>query len=424
MAVKYVNEFSFPSDFGFHKNGSASVPGKDRGGKISTPQAYRKGGAVGEEKRTPAPATKGSGAGKLSEKTGTDKAPPATRTEVTSGVQKPAFASGGHAKGCSCKMCSGGMIKKAEGGKVAHGKQWDGEKKPWNKDDGTSPGSAKRTAPGQGTKNQAAARDKFATDGENTEPATKQTGDVERMSGYSDFKRGGKVHKKARGGHATTPQRYAKGGKVGADRYETEGVEKAEHVSDGTSARGKGDGKEFSKGGHNRIKNLGHYAHGGKVHASGSEKAVKADKYERAAGTPKVTKEPRGEKPSGHATGKHTEKAQGEKRMASGGLGRATSPKKNAAIHAKMKHNGPKGGAALGALASALGGAGPMGAAHQPSAPGMGPPPPGLAPGMGSPPGGQVGGMAPPPGGAMGPGGMAHGGGVKHVIVHHVSHKA
>jgi hypothetical protein len=244
---------------------------------------------------------------------------------------------------------------------VAAGKVKDGDKKPWNPNDATSPGSYKRTPPGQGEKNKSAASDKFAAKDE--EPATKQVGDVERMSGFSDFKKGGKVH--------------------------------------------------------NRLANLGKYAHGGKVGA----------KYEKAAGTPKVKDEPRTETKSGKATGKHTAPAagtrktngaapRGDVKLAGGGLTRATSRKRNAAIHAK-EHK--PNGAALGALAAAIGGAGPAGAAKQP---GMGgPTPPGMAPGMGSPPGGQMGGMAPPPGGAMGPGGMSHGGGVKHVFVHHLSHK-
>lgn len=365
MAVTYVKDFTFPTGFGFHGSASTNIKG------------YAKGGHVGQAKRTPAPASKGAGAGKLRDKTGTDHKFPGTRVEKSSGVQKPAFKHGGSTTPYCFK----------DGG-VADGKVKDGAKKPWNPDDAVSPGSPKRSAPGQGMKNQSAARDKFATEGKGTEPATKQTGNVDRMSGYSDFKRGGKVHKKA------------SGGKVGADRFETEGVKKAERVSDGTSKKVAGDGKQYKSGG--RIANLGHYAHGGKV----------AAKYEKAAGTPKKTAPAQAEKKSGTA------------KMASGGLGRATSHKKNAAIHAKMKHNQPKGGPSLGALASALGGAGPMGASHQPSGPGMGPPPPGMAPGMGSPPGGQMGGMAPPPGGAMGPGGMSHGGGVKHVVVHHVSHRA
>lgn len=357
MSVTYVKDFEFPAGFGFHGSAKQNIKG------------YAKGGHVGQAKRTPAPATKGAGAGHERVKQGNDHKFPGTRTE-----KGPALKRGGSTTPYCYK----------DGG-VAAGKVKDGVKKPSSPDDEVSPGSYKRTPPKQGEKNQSAARAKFAA--KDTDDATKQTGDVERMTGFSDFKRGGKVHKKAHGG------------KVHADRFE-----KADHGGHKDAkvkapvAKVAGDGEKYSKGG--RIKNLGHYAHGGKV---------KAEKYEKAAGTPKKS------------APAHAEQKSGTAKMASGGLGRATSHKKNAAIHAKMKH---QQGPSLGALASALGGAGPMGAAHQPQGPGMGPPPPGMSPGMGAPPGGQMGGMAPPPGGAMGPGGMSHGGGVKHVIVHHVSHKA
>jgi len=193
--------------------------------------------------------------------------------------------------------------------------------------------------------NQSAARNKFATEGRGTPPATKQSGNVERMSGYSDFNKGG------------------------------------------------------------RIKNLGHYAHGGKVKATHSEvpsgkassgkvpapvKPANASKAESHAGTPKTS------------PGSRVEMKSGVAKAAMGGLSRGTSPRKNAAIHAKgHKPKGPKA-SALGALAGALSGA---------AMPSQGPAaPPGMAPGMGAPPGGAMGAMAPQAPGAppMKRGGRAH----------------
>jgi len=250
---------------------------------------------------------------------------------------------------------AGGSAKcYAKGGRVADAPVFMGEKKAWNKDDAVSPGSPKRTPMGQGEKNKSAASNKFATEGRGTEPATKQSGDVQRMSGYSDFKNGG------------------------------------------------------------RIKNLGHYAHGGKVKPTRTEtasgkagsstvkapvKATDAGKAEKAAGTPKTS------------PGSRVEIKSGTARAAMGGLSRGTSGRKNAAIHAKMSK--PKG-AALGAIASALSGAG---APHQgPAAP------PGMSPSMGAPPGGMMGGMAPQaPTMGGGPPAMADGGAM-HVFHHHISH--
>lgn len=261
----------------------------------------------------------------------------------------------------------GGLVKAstpfayAKGGSVATDKVKTGAKTPWNADDATSPGSSKRTAPPQGEKNKAAASNKFATEGRNTPVATKQDGDVERMSGYSDFKKGGST---------------------------------------------------------NRLKNLGHYAHGGKVRPTKTEvksgtpsggkvkapvKPTKgASKVEKHAGTPKT------------APGSRVEMKGGVAKAAMGGLSRGTSHAKNAAIHAKSAHK-PKG-PSLGALAGALSGAG---------MPQQGPQaPPGMSPGMGAPPGGQMGAIAPQaPTMGGGPPAMSHGGGVKHVIVHHVSHR-
>jgi hypothetical protein len=434
MAITYVKEFSFPSDFGFHKNGSCSVPGKAKGGhiKASTPQAYAKGGSTtpqpyrkggevqgpqtkfpGHTKKADAKPHTGAGASNLSYVKRNDSSPPKTTSEKTSGVQAPAFKRGGKAErnaGIHAKH----MERRAKGGSIsadiADAPVPMGKKSSWNKDDAVSPGSAKRTPPKQGMKNQAAARNKFATDGENTEPATKQEGDVHRMSGWSDFKKGGKVHKKAAGGQIKTEDRF--------ERSES-------HEVSAPDKQSKGDGMMYKSGG--RIKNLGHYAHGGKVWKDGSTQKPGGDaKYEKAAGTPKrdhmATK---GERPSGKAEGKHTEKAQGthrrngsakhEAHMAMGGLSRGTSAKKNAAIHAKNKAKSPGAGALASLLGSSMGQA-----PHQPMGPGVGPSPPGMAPGMGSPPGGPMGGMAPPPG--PGAPAMSHGGGVKHTFVHYVHH--
>ena len=416
MAVKYVSEFSFPSDFGFHKNGSASVPGKKHGGKVSTPQPYKGGGEAKysghEKKHAPNIATKGAGASNMSYVKTTDKGPPKTTAEKSSGVQAPAFKRGGKSerhKG----MMSAHMARRAKGG-IAEAPVKMGEKSSWNKDDAVSPGSYKKTPPKQSARNKDAVKDKFAA--KDTDDATKQTGDVERMSGFSDFKKGGRVHKKAKGGHVSTPQPYKEGG----------------HAKGCSCKMCSGGMVKKAEGGHNRLKNLGKYAHGGKVYTDGSTQKPGGDeKYEKAAGTPKRDHmASKGERSSGKAEGKsksHAEGAEkrngeppkGEKTMANGGLTRGTSAKRNAAIHAKEKHSKP--GIGLGALA-ALAGAGPAGAMKQAPGPGMGPTPPGMAPGMGSPPGGQMGGMAPPPG-PMGPGGMSHGGQVKHVFVHHLSHK-
>jgi hypothetical protein len=473
MAVTYVKNFSFPSDFGFHKNGSASVPGKGSkpsmkmGGKVSTPQPYRKGGEVqgpqakyaGHTKKSVFTPKTGAGARDVSYKQGSDHIFKGSQGEKTSGMQAPAFKHGGKSARHEHMMKSH-MERRAKGGSidVAEAPVKMGAKSAWNKDDAVSPGSSKRTTPKQGTKNSAAAREKFATEGRNTEPATKQVGDVERMSGFSDFKKGGKV-KKAHGGHISTPQPYAKGGhakgcgckmcsggamKEGGqvktrDRFETS---KDDNRMAAPDKQEKGDGMTYKKGG--RIKNLGKYAHGGKVWTDGStQKPGGDDEYEKAAGTPKKSHDgSKGERSSGKAEGKSTEKAQGSKRanktehkvqptrgekmgdmakhnqpnsisalhFAGGGLTRGTSAKRNAAIHAhekqKMPHNG------LGALAAAMGAGQPA-----PPGPGMGPSPPGMAPGMGGPPGAPMGGQ--PPGL---PGGMAHGGKVTHVVHHVIRH--
>jgi hypothetical protein len=338
MPVQYVKDFHFPPS-----PPRPTVAGYARGGhvKASTPQPYAKGGSAGCYSKGGSPDIKVA----------------ATRAEKSSGVQKPAFAKGGNLGGGH----KSAFLKKKDGGsiKTAAGAVKMGEKSSWNKDDAVSPGSFKRTPPGEKETNASAARSKFDGEGRNTDPATKQDGNVERMSGWSDFKNGG------------------------------------------------------------RIKNLGKYAHGGKVKSTKSEApsgkagsgavnksaGVDAGKYESSAGTPKK------------AAGSRVEMKSGTAKAAMGGLSRGTSPKKNAAIHAKMAHKsvGPKAGG-LGALAGALSG---MGMPHQgPQAP------PGMAPGMGAPPGGQMGAIAPQaPQMGGGPPAMAHGGGVKHVIVHHISHR-
>lgn len=449
MAVKYVKEFSFPSEYGFHKPSSqaavkgvakgmgsfhkskagpsvvtgssagkgggklqtGSVPKFARGGS-TTPYCYAKGGSAdiksgvgkGGDVRN-----KGAGTGYSGEhiKMMSDlQRERGSRTEKSSGVQKPAFAKGGHwikgaikhpgalhkemgvpagkkipAKALAKAATKGGKLGQrarlaetlkgmhkseggtakcyAKGGRVADAPVPMGEKKSWNKDDAVSPGSPKRTPVKQSEKNKPAASSKFAAEGRGTEPATKQSGDVERMSGFSDFKKGGSAHP---------------------------------------------------------LKNLGHYAHGGKVKATRSEvSSGKADdgvvnrsppesagEYESEAGTSK--KDP----------GDYYETASGTASMAMGGLSRGTSRRKNAAIHAKAHKGGTKG-AGIGALAQALSGAG---APQQ----GIGAPP-GMNPGMGAPPGGPMGGMAPQaPVMGGGPPAMADGG-VLHVVHHHVNHQ-
>jgi hypothetical protein len=402
MTVKYVSEFSFPKS----PARPSVVHGYARGGHVkgpSTPQCYSKGGST-----TPFKYKNGGSADAARGVDGksptyvklNDKSDPKADKAVKSKEVAPAFAKGGHwiagatknkgalhrklgvpagekipAKKLNAAAKKGGVegkeanlaktlksFHKKDGGsiKVATGKVADGKKTPWNADDEVSPGSPKRTPPGQGEKNSAAAKNQFAHEGRGTEPATKQSGDVERMSGYSDF----------------------------------------------------------AKGGHARIKNLGHYAHGGKVKMTKADGEKSSGKAGSSTVKAPVAKSP---KPSTDKTpskaGDRVEMKSGTAKAAMGGLSRGTSPKRNAAIHAK--NHKPSAGA-LSALAGALG-AGP----HQPSAPGMGPPPPGMQPQMGSPPGGAMGPRPMPPmaGGPMGaPGGMSHGGAVKHVIVHHVSH--
>jgi hypothetical protein len=505
MAVKYVDDFEFPSGFGFHKSsidsksakgmgsyakskaGPSVVTGNTRGtggGKHTTGSvpkfadggwAQKKGvnndSGMGHMEAQKG-ASKAKGDGDVKRKVISDtKSPPGTRGEKSSGVQKPAFKSGGHAttpqryaKGghaadCGCKMCGGGMMKKAEGGpakfkpskvnpperndnqapykgaakardgremeekesavsgyagggsiKVAAGKVKDGAKTPWNKDDGVSPGSFKRTPPGEKVRNEAAANSRFSAEGRNTNPATEQNGNVERMSEFSDFKKGGSVKattpQRYKHGGASTPQRYAEGGgdvEPGADRYEVRDTNEhgGEHEPAGTTTS---HGMKAGGSAHPH-RNLGGYLHkkkGGDVKVPGTsgERASGtaavtgtevnhsaqglAAKYEQSAGTP-GSSEPRGD---------YYETTSGEPHMAMGGLSRGVSPKKNAAMHAKIDHK------AMGALSGIVGALGQ--APHQPAAPGMGPAPPGMAPQMGAPPG-MSGGVRPQPPMAGGP---------------------
>ena len=477
MAVRYVKDFDFPSDWGFHKPaGQPSGKGIAKGmGKFSSPSkagpsvvtghTSGKGGGKFHYGSVPKFAkgglAKGSGVGKggnedrgigkTNEHFGrvSDKrSPPATRGEKTSGVQKPAFKSGGrattpkpykaggttlHESGCKCSYCAGGMAKK-DGGhiKKAAGAVGMGEKTSWNKDDAVSPGSFKRTPPGEKETNKKAAYSKFDAEGRDTEPATKQSGNVERMSGWSDFKRGGKAKKFAKGGHATTPQRYAGGGQVTTeDRYEIRDTNEHGGTREPAAvSKESGDGMEFSHGGAaHPHRNLGPYLHkkkGGDVkvpgtrteHASGtaahSGKVVNSspqgrdEHYEHEAGTPGLSV------PGGDY---HEIKSGDAASM--GGLSRGNSGKKNAAIHAKNDH---KAMGAMGALAGALSGGAPPGmGGPPPGAPPMGGPPPGAAPMGARPPMGPPGGMPmAPPGGGMRPPGMADGGNVVHVIHHHL----
>lgn len=464
MAVKYVSEFSFPSEFGFHKpSGQSAVKGVAKGmgsyhNSKAGPSVVGKSGAgkfhsgavpkfaKGGLARVPAVGKGGSedrGIGKTAEhfqKVSDKRSPAATRSEKSSGVQKPAFKSGGHAttpqrykeggstlhaSGCKCNYCGGGMAKK-EGGSIRVAAQpvKMGEKKSWNKDDAVSPGSFKRTPPGEKVANKKAAYSKFDAEGRDTEPATKQGGDTERMSGWSDFKKGGKVKKFAHGGQVKTE-----------DRYET--GDHGQHIA-APDKQSKGDGMEYAHGGsvHPKLKNLREYAHakkGGAVkathgevasgHAASTGKVVnqspkgRDEQYELAAGTPGQSN------PGGdyHEIKSGTAAAQG-------GFARGNTHKKNAAIHAKSNK---KAASAMGALAGALsGGSGapPMGAAPPMGGPPPGMPPMGPQPGarpMGPPPGmgGPPPGMPPPGAPPMG-GGMPHmsEGGQMHVFHHHIQH--
>lgn len=395
MAVKYVDDFTFaPSP------PRPTIRGYARGGHVTTPQRYASGGlAKGRGQSNDAGHTGGNGADRFSKRPQGDgpvkymakgglakgkgqsndtghsggqgpdgkgaatrgqgdgdlkrsKVSPdigASRTEKSSGVQKPAFAKGGY--------CAGGR-EYAKGGTVKSGKVKVVDSGAVNPNDAVSPGSFKKTPPAQSATNAKAAKSTFSNQGRNTPVATKQAGNVERMAGFSDF---------AKGGSASF----------------------------------------------NRIKNLGHYAHGGKVKASGEKgsgtakagavkapvKATNAGKAERAAGTPKTS------------AGSRVEMKGGTAKASMGGLSRGANPKKNAAIHAKS-HKPKAHGPGLAALAGALSGA---------QMPLQGPQAgPGQAPGMGAPPGGPMGGMAPQGPGVGGgpPPAMSHGG-VMHVVHHH-----
>lgn len=381
MPVQYVKDFTFaPSP------PRPTVQGYARGGHVkpSTPKTYARGGlakGAGINKDTgaghvealhPAVAAKGVGALKYYAKGGLAKGSGVNKDTGAGHLEKlhPAVAAKGVGDLRRSRVSidikksvgekSSGIQKPAfaGGGKVAAGKIPNTARNP---NDATSPGSFKRTPVSQTAKNSAAANSKFSAEGRNTPVATKQNGDVERMSGYSDFKNGGQP--------------------------------------------------AFS-----RLKNLGHYAHGGKVRASGEKSAgstgggrvkapvssTNASKYESRAGTPKTS------------PGTRVEMKGGVAKASMGGLSRGTSPKKNAAIHAKSKKPSASKSAGLGALASALSGQG------MPSQ-GAGAPP-GMAQGMGAPPGGPMGGMAPQaPTMGGGPPAMANGGSLKSFT--HVAYK-
>lgn len=262
-----------------------------------------------------------------------------TKGEKSSGVQKPAFARGGKVAAAKVKSTPDTN----------------------NPNDAVSPGSFKRTPPKQSKTNKQAANDNFDGEGRNTDPATPQAGNVERMTGYSDFKKGGSVHPKLK-----NLGTYA-------------------HAKKGGSVKEVAGGKAGSKS----------------VKAPVS--ATNASEYESKAGTP------------GTAPGSRVEIESGEAHASMGGLSRGNSHAKNAAIHAKG--NKAKAGALAG-IAQAL-----SQAPHQAPAPGIGAPPPGMVPGMGAPPGGAMGPRPMPPmaGGPM-QAGMSHGGEVSTVIHHHVMH--
>lgn len=282
------------------------------------------------------------------------------------------YAKGGHVKGASTPQCysKGGSttpFKYKSGGSVspdiAKAKVPTPKSNPsWNANDAVSPGSPKRTPPKQAVSNKSAAKDKFSQDGKGTPPATKQSGDVQRMSGWSDFKKGG----------STKPA-------------------------------------------FNRLSNLGHYAHGGKVKASGEKPSGKAGSGKVSAPVAKSPR-PKVADSTKSAPGSRVEMKSGTAKASMGGLSRGTSSKKNAAIHAKSAHKAPKtphagASGALAGLAQAL-----SAPPSQPSAPGMGPSPPGMSPGMGAPPGMPMGPRAAPPM-AGGPPMMADGGAMH--VVHH-----
>lgn len=185
-----------------------------------------------------------------------------------------------------------------------------------NPKDASSPGSPNRSPPSQSASNMGASKAKFAQEGKGTPPATKQTGNVERMAGWSDFAEGGSAHRP-------------------------------------------GCGCSMCGGG--RIGNLGKFAHGGKVVSGGEKSSGTASKSPQKAASA-------GEVKSGTA------------KMAMGGMSRGTNPKKNAAIHAKAKSRGMPGAKSQGLakVVGALEGAsmpkqGPQ--APPGMAPGMGAPP-------------------------------------------------
>lgn len=290
------------------------------------------------------------------------------RPTVTAGA-RPAihgYAKGGHVKASTPQPFSKGgsttPFRYKDGGTIVKTPKAEGKvpqaKNSVNPGDASSPGSYSKSAPSQAGKNSAVAKSKFAAP--DVKPESTGTGNKQRMAAWSDFKDGG-----------TTSKAF------------------------------------------NRIKNLGHYAHGGKVKASGEKSSGTAGSSKVKAPVAKVAT-PKKAEPTGSPAGSRVEMKSGTAKASMGGLSRGTSKAKNAAIHAKSSK--AKSGA-LAAIAGALGQA-----PHQPAAPGIGMAPPGMAPGMGAPPGGAMGPRAAPPmaGGPM-QAGMKTGGPVE-VVHHHVMH--
>lgn len=94
-----------------------------------------------------------------------------------------------------------------------------------NPKDASSPGSPTRTPPSQSSSNKSAAGAKFAQAGKGTPLATKQTGDVERMAGWSDFAKGGSAGHRpgcgcamCGGGRISNLGKFAHGGKVSSEK--------------------------------------------------------------------------------------------------------------------------------------------------------------------------------------------------------------
>ena len=364
MAVKYVSDFTFaPSP------PRPSIPGYARGGRVSTPQPYAKGGKVSTPQR---------------------------------------YADGGFAvkKGLSNDAGHSGPNAKVNDAKVVRTK-------------GVGDGDVKFGA------------------------VVKAKGTRAEVG----------LKKMAKGG-STTPQRYALGGLYRKSGVENDGghsgknakikdsvVVKHGGIGDGDVKRAKMSERPqaatrslvksaaVSKACGGRISNLGRYAHGGKVTtgkvpvkdsgAVNPADAVSPGSFKRTppgqaasnkAQAKSTFSKPGNTKPATPQRGGNIERMSGFSDFAKGG---GVNPKRNAAIHAKAKKVGPSKAGALSAILGAMPGAG--GPPGMSAPPGMGGPPMGGPPG--APPGGAP--MGAPPGQPM----MAGGGAVRHVIVHHLSHK-